>query len=573
MTFLAKSTTSPAAASRLAHRRVLQGVGQLPIDRSGGKASDAALRSGLRVLRRGELLGIYPEGTRSPRRAALPGPAPASPDVARERRPGAAGGDDRHRQGAADGQEGPEDHADRHPHRRPLDFSRYEGMENDRFVLRSVTDEIMYELMLLSGQEYVDEYATSAKERLLKAARIKARELQEAARPGAAARELEDALAAADGDGDGYDGLTTDPVAAIDHVRSAPTPATGPTRPPADARAARRSGRRVPQPRQHLGVDAPGDEAHLEVLDAGPLASAVSTSGRRTPARRGGAETSVPRSPSSGRTSSGPPKYRSLRSSRRASSAGPAGGRRRAGRPRCRRGRSRRPVPRRRPRRPGARASRRRRRRRPAAPRRAGRGGARRPRAERALHLEHDLLPGEDVALDRVAGRRAVLLDLAGDAAGPRHALVAGEGRLPVAETAPSWRRSRRSSAPVVRVRASVGRSPGRAGRGPPRGRPPGRRTGSPRPRRRAGLGTTAPTAMNLLATATPYDSPCRATMEKVMPRTVCARNRCPEGAAQRESGSAAGRTNGHAAPAWRLGGGRPTARHATPDRPDAGRS
>jgi 1-acyl-sn-glycerol-3-phosphate acyltransferase len=36
-------------------------------------------------------------------------------------------------------------------------------MEDDRFVLRSITDEIMYELMLLSGQEYVDQYATKAK--------------------------------------------------------------------------------------------------------------------------------------------------------------------------------------------------------------------------------------------------------------------------------------------------------------------------------------------------------------------------------------------------------------------------
>ena len=45
----------------------------------------------------------------------------------------------------------------------PLDFSRYEGMEGDRFVLRSITDEIMYELMQLSGQEYVDTYATKAK--------------------------------------------------------------------------------------------------------------------------------------------------------------------------------------------------------------------------------------------------------------------------------------------------------------------------------------------------------------------------------------------------------------------------
>jgi 1-acyl-sn-glycerol-3-phosphate acyltransferase len=55
------------------------------------------------------------------------------------------------------------------PHRikliigRPLDFSRYEGMSGDRFVERSMTDEIMYRLMELSGQEYVDIYATKRK--------------------------------------------------------------------------------------------------------------------------------------------------------------------------------------------------------------------------------------------------------------------------------------------------------------------------------------------------------------------------------------------------------------------------
>ena len=48
----------------------------------------------------------------------------------------------------------------------PLDFSRYQGMANDRFILRSVTDEIMYALMRLSGQEYVDMYAATAKARI-----------------------------------------------------------------------------------------------------------------------------------------------------------------------------------------------------------------------------------------------------------------------------------------------------------------------------------------------------------------------------------------------------------------------
>ena len=53
----------------------------------------------------------------------------------------------------------------------PLDFSRFEGMSADRFVLRSITDEIMYELMLLSGQEYVDEYAASRKKSVAEKAR------------------------------------------------------------------------------------------------------------------------------------------------------------------------------------------------------------------------------------------------------------------------------------------------------------------------------------------------------------------------------------------------------------------
>jgi 1-acyl-sn-glycerol-3-phosphate acyltransferase len=48
---------------------------------------------------------------------------------------------------------------------KPLDFSRFEGFEGDRFILRSITDEIMYELNQLSGQDYVDVYASSVKER------------------------------------------------------------------------------------------------------------------------------------------------------------------------------------------------------------------------------------------------------------------------------------------------------------------------------------------------------------------------------------------------------------------------
>lgn len=54
---------------------------------------------------------------------------------------------------------------------RPLDFGRYQGMEHDRFVLRALTDEVMYEIMKLSGQEYVDMYATAAKRQIAEAAK------------------------------------------------------------------------------------------------------------------------------------------------------------------------------------------------------------------------------------------------------------------------------------------------------------------------------------------------------------------------------------------------------------------
>ncbi len=144
-------------------RLFMSAAGQVPVDRSGGRASEAALRTGLRVLGEGALLGIYPEGTRSPdgrlyrgktgvARMALEAGVPVIPCAMVNT------------------------HLIQPPGRvrpkimrvkiaigAPLDFSRYEGMANDRFVLRSMTDEIMYELMQLSGQEYVDMYAQKAK--------------------------------------------------------------------------------------------------------------------------------------------------------------------------------------------------------------------------------------------------------------------------------------------------------------------------------------------------------------------------------------------------------------------------
>jgi 1-acyl-sn-glycerol-3-phosphate acyltransferase len=52
---------------------------------------------------------------------------------------------------------------------KPLSFDRFYDRARDRFVLRSVTDEIMYEIMMITGQEYVDEYAAKVKKQLARA--------------------------------------------------------------------------------------------------------------------------------------------------------------------------------------------------------------------------------------------------------------------------------------------------------------------------------------------------------------------------------------------------------------------
>ena len=164
--FLAKSEYFTGKGFKGALSRwFFKSTGQLPIDRSGGKASEASLNTGLGVLEQGQLLGIYPEGTRSPdgklyrgrtgiARMVLEAKVPVIPvamidtekvqsigqKLPKIRRVGVVVG-------------------------KPLDFSRFEGMEGDRIVLRAITDEIMYELMKLSGQEYQDVYASSVKNR------------------------------------------------------------------------------------------------------------------------------------------------------------------------------------------------------------------------------------------------------------------------------------------------------------------------------------------------------------------------------------------------------------------------
>lgn len=164
VTFVAKAEyfNTPGVKGRL-QKAFFSGAGQVPIDRSSGTAAAGALETGLRILGDGDIFGIYPEGTRSPdgrlfkgktgiARIALESGAPVVPV-------GVIGTDVIAPQDKLFGRIV-------RPHVRfgePMDFSRYEGMQDDRFVLRSITDEVMYEIMLLTGQEYVDVYAASLK--------------------------------------------------------------------------------------------------------------------------------------------------------------------------------------------------------------------------------------------------------------------------------------------------------------------------------------------------------------------------------------------------------------------------
>ena len=152
-------------------RQFFTATGQIPIDRSGGKASLVALERGLEVLRRGELFGIYPEGTRSPdgrlyrgktgmARLAVAADVPIVPcamidtDKAQptgQRIPNVV------QVGIRIG--------------RPLHYPQYAGQTENHEALREITDDVMRELQRLSGQDYVDEYASAVKKRLADRAR------------------------------------------------------------------------------------------------------------------------------------------------------------------------------------------------------------------------------------------------------------------------------------------------------------------------------------------------------------------------------------------------------------------
>lgn len=167
VTFLAKSDYFTGKGIKGALTRwFFKATGQLPIDRSGGKASEDSLNTGLGVLERGLLLGIYPEGTRSPdgklyrgrtgiARMVLESGVPVIPVAMIDTEKVQAIGQKFpriRRVGVIVGE--------------PLDFSRFAGMEGERAVLRAVTDRIVYEVMRLSGQKYEDVYASTVRNRM-----------------------------------------------------------------------------------------------------------------------------------------------------------------------------------------------------------------------------------------------------------------------------------------------------------------------------------------------------------------------------------------------------------------------
>jgi 1-acyl-sn-glycerol-3-phosphate acyltransferase len=167
ITFVAKAEyfTTPGFKGGL-QKFFFTSAGQVPIERGSASAAEGALEASRKVLREGNIMGIYPEGTRSHSgklykgrtgvaRLAIEMGVPVVPV-------GLVGTDRVAPPGKTFGKIGarPIVHFGE-----PLDFSRYEGMENDRFILRAVTDEIIYEILKLTGQEYVDMYATDAKKR------------------------------------------------------------------------------------------------------------------------------------------------------------------------------------------------------------------------------------------------------------------------------------------------------------------------------------------------------------------------------------------------------------------------
>jgi 1-acyl-sn-glycerol-3-phosphate acyltransferase len=165
ITFLAKAEyfTGTGLKGRF-QRWFYTAAGQVPIDRTDADSAQSALTTAERIVKEGKLLGMYPEGTRSPdgrlykgktglARLALETGVPVIPVAMTGTNVVNPPGSTMWRFGRVQVKFG-----------KPMDFSRFEGLAGNRFIERAVIDEVMYELMRLGGQEYVDLYAADVKE-------------------------------------------------------------------------------------------------------------------------------------------------------------------------------------------------------------------------------------------------------------------------------------------------------------------------------------------------------------------------------------------------------------------------
>ncbi|MDX3095358.1 lysophospholipid acyltransferase family protein [Streptomyces sp. ME01-24h] len=164
ITFLAKAEyfTGTGLKGRLT-AAFFHSIGQIPVDRSGGKAGESAIREGMKVLAKGELLGIYPEGTRSHDGRLYKGKVGVATMAIRAGVPVVPCAMIGTYEIQPAGRRLPRIKPVTIRFGEPLEFSRFEGMDNERYVVRSATDEIMYAILGLSGQEYVDRYAAEVK--------------------------------------------------------------------------------------------------------------------------------------------------------------------------------------------------------------------------------------------------------------------------------------------------------------------------------------------------------------------------------------------------------------------------
>lgn len=164
ITFLAKAEyfTGPGLKGRLT-AAFFRSAGQIPVDRSGKDAGRAAIREGLGVLSKGELLGIYPEGTRSHDGRLYKGKVGVAVMAITAQVPVVPCAMVGTFEIQPPGQVVPRIKRVTIRFGEPLDFSRYAGLADQKAAIRAVTDEIMYAILNLSGQEYVDEYAVKVK--------------------------------------------------------------------------------------------------------------------------------------------------------------------------------------------------------------------------------------------------------------------------------------------------------------------------------------------------------------------------------------------------------------------------